>query len=739
MQNTDLWYQLPPDMQAWNNAILDNISQKVPTITDYLAGIEWSKLDPATGDADGIIQLLNGLCAAPITIRGNRLAPIDVLVSNYGTEPKFYPLSDKFLQKIYADNVLGQPAKIAYSNDEDFIGPSVKIKNIKTVDTIKHASVESAQQLLDAIQGSVKVANWMVDNMPETVLALSERAADTTEKVASIIEELPDLMTVWKEGDRYFANGNETSADVIADFCKIANVTDDEKIGLMNGERPIVRDYREKVASVHIPSEQDVLSIDVEDEFIFGEKGAKLKRNPDISIANVYFKDGSTSRSVIISPRALNVRYRPTVPEQLESESNPQVRSPEIEGNKYYDSQFPELIIFKDGYGLQRNPKTDPRSEFSLKYLKEISAPSEMAIGLIGLFLNESVSSIACFGRIDGISVLGNLQVVRVYDLINHEEKDIHIRKDSEGNIDTEFYEVPDNRVDPVTTPERTQYVSISGINGIVKVDSDGKIVIDGISHSVVNCPFALMSKYAMAYDDAVDITKVAKALGKCEFEVYMEKDSAVMSGDEDHTKRNNKKTKSGTDDESNGPSALAQTTPEAAMSFSTVDPSAQFSRPAQGPMNNGGTPVGQGNTDELDMGYGVADQEAEGMMTAPTQDYTGLEAGYMEPNAPGGQPPSGASPVTTKDLETAVQLNSPKIMDAYVMAGLSHGDLNAREGMMRTNESILKALEQLSKLLFLVRQGGIDYVSESDLQAAMQKLTDIADTLGVNTPQIGA
>lgn len=55
----------------------------------------------------------------------------------------------------------------------------------------------------------------------------------------------------------------------------------------------------------------------------------------------------------------------------------------------------------------------------------------------------------------------------------------------------------------------------------------------------------------------------------------------------------------------------------------------------------------------------------------------------------------------------------------------------------MRASDSILNAISHLSQLLFLVRQGSLDYLSESDLQVAMNKMTDVADRLGINNVQV--
>lgn len=701
MATTELWYQLPPNMEAWNTAVIDNVSRKLPTITDYIAGIEWSKLDPATGAGDGIIQLLNGMCAAPITIRENKMAPIDILVTNYGTESKFYPLSDAFLQKIYATNVIGEPVKEGSQNDEDFIGPSVRIKHIKTVDNVKYASKEAAQRVLGEITKSAKVANWMAENMPEMIVALNEKANEDTTKIAAESIDLPDLMAVWKDGDTYYANGNITSADTVADFCKLANASEEERIGLINGHS-VVRDFRQKVAAIHIPTDQEVLTMRVEDENMFGDNNINYERPSDVSITTAYLKDGTSRRGIIFSSRYF--RNEPGISRTPEGaahvfESQPSDPAPQVDEHKSdytFNNEFPqkELFICEDGYGFNVNIKTDARQAISEKDITAVSQPSDLVIGQTGLFISDNYG--VMFGRIEDVQSAGNKKFVTIYDLSNHKNNIVSVKAERGSYV---FYSVVDNILPVVTAKERIKLISNTGINGVLSLSNDGRLVLDGISYTVVNCPYALMSKYAASYEDAESIVKTAKENGKCEFEItgyydLSEKVAVAVEDQEDKTKKkqeNNKNTKSGTDDEieqQQPQNTLAMETPEQAFS---VD---------------------------------FSDDSEYGFNTQPSQQRQGAAAGYI-------------NPVSTKDLETVTQLNNPKVMDAYIMAGLSHGDLNAQENMLRTNDVLISALEQLSKLLFLARQDVTQYVSESDIQAAIQKLTDVAESLGIQTQSI--
>ena len=46
--NSELWYELPPDMSMWNNVVLENIARKIPDIPSFISSITWSRIDPAT-------------------------------------------------------------------------------------------------------------------------------------------------------------------------------------------------------------------------------------------------------------------------------------------------------------------------------------------------------------------------------------------------------------------------------------------------------------------------------------------------------------------------------------------------------------------------------------------------------------------------------------------------------------------------------------------------------------------
>lgn len=304
--NSELWYELPPDMSMWNNAVLENIARKIPDIPSFISSITWSRIDPATGDAEGMIDLLNGIAAAPIIVKGNKLAPVDIVAVKGNTnDVKFYPLSPLFLDKIYADNVLGEPAQRTTESEDDYEGPSRKVKRFKTVDATKYASVEAAKELLEEISKSASVVNWMVENLPEGLTAIYDKANEVVEKVATA-PEIPELTVVWKDRDSFYANGDEVTAAQVSEFCKLANVTDEERSNLFAGI-PIVRDTREKVASLIIPKSPNDLVVD-RNPFADTEDADSVSPTVaprDISLTSAILKDGRTVHGLLFDNNAI--------------------------------------------------------------------------------------------------------------------------------------------------------------------------------------------------------------------------------------------------------------------------------------------------------------------------------------------------------------------------------------------------------------------------------------------------
>lgn len=676
--DSELWYQLPPDMSAWNTAIVENMARKLPELPAYINSITWSKLDPVTGDGEGLVEFMNGIAAAPIIIKGNKLAPVDIIATNTGAGIKFYPLAPVFLQKIYADNVIGEPVQNATETDEDYVGPSKKIKHIKTVDAVKYASVETAKQWLAEIDKVASVANWFAEKMPETLVAIYNRANEVEEQVKEASIEAPELMMFWSENGKFFANGEEMSSEDIGALCKFAGVSAEDRVGLMNG-KPIVVDNREKTARIHIPYEQDVTSISLNDEDIFSDSRPHADiASPAIAVTDAYLRTGEVKRGIIFTRAGRNSQWGRDAWSPMNGK--PSTFVPEVDENKAREHL--ELFVCNEGYGVNDSIKTSVRTPVEGKVIVENSDPVDPAVGMMCLVMSLN-GYFSYMGRIMNVRRYGQLRLVTIYDIVDHKEHEVKF-----DNL--MFIEIPDVNLSVVRPEEKSSIVTGSGINCIVRKGDDGRIILDGESHSLVNCPFALMNKYAAAYDDAKAIVDIANDYGMCAFEVMTEEavKTAAFNDNPDATKKNRKGTKAGSDDEnptqqSDAPQ-LQQMTPEAQMS---VGQSALSGAPGAG------------------------------------------QAGHS----------SMVQPISSKDLETLVQVNSPKAMDAYMLGNLAQSNnLTSREQIVRTSDSVLDAIGNLSQMLFLVRNGSTQYVSENDIQSALSKLSDVAQAIGISNSQVG-
>lgn len=676
--DSELWYQLPPDMSAWNTAIVENMARKLPELPAYINSITWSKLDPVTGDGEGLVEFMNGIAAAPIIIKGNKLAPVDIVATNTGAGIKFYPLAPVFLQKIYADNVIGEPVQNATETDEDYVGPSKKIKHIKTVDAVKYASVETAKQWLAEIDKVASVANWFAEKMPETLVAIYNRANEVEEQVKEASIEAPELMMFWSENGKFFANGEEMSSEDIGALCKFAGVSAEDRVGLMNG-KPIVVDNREKTARIHIPYEQDVTSISLNDEDIFSDSRPRADiASPAIAVTDAYLRTGEVKRGIIFTRAGRNSQWGRDAWSPMNGK--PSTFVPEVDENKARENL--ELFVCNEGYGVNDSIKTSVRTPVEGKVIVENSDPVDPAVGMMCLVMSLD-GYFTHIGRIMNVRRYGQLRLVTIYDIVEHKEHEVKF-----DNL--MFIEIPDVNLAVVRPEEKSSIVTGSGINCIVRKGDDGRIILDGESHSLVNCPFALMNKYAAAYDDAKAIVDIANDYGMCAFEVMTEEavKTAAFNDNPDATKKNRKGTKAGSDDEnptqqSDAPQ-LQQMTPEAQMS---VGQSALSGAPGAG------------------------------------------QAGHS----------SMVQPISSKDLETLVQVNSPKAMDAYMLGNLAQSNnLTSREQIVRTSDSVLDAIGNLSQMLFLVRNGSTQYVSENDIQSALSKLSDVAQAIGISNSQVG-
>ena len=673
--DTDLWYQLPPDMEAWTNVVIENVARKIPEIPQYIQSISWDKFEPTRGDADGALYLMGGLAAAPVTIRSNRLAPVDIVATKTG---KFYPLTPLFLQKIYADNVIGEPANDPhYDADNVSEGPGRRIRHYKTVDAVKHASIKTAKEFRTAIEKDASVANFMLKEMPDALEAIIARSEDNPklEKVAKR-SFWPQLQMVWKDNAGFHFNDEIVPAEDIGDFCKTAGILPEQQTAMLQGQ-PIVIDLRTKTAKLEIPdallAEAKIKEMNASrtGEDTSSTVGKVLKNDEPAVLTTAVLRDHRVVPGIIFKP-TLHTEDTSTKL-KAHNEQFPVTRS-----NTFYpdeDDYATEVFVSAMGYGILPNKiKSTARLPITLEEIKEISHVSSPENGMTVISIGP--------GRLEDIG-----QILSTVEFGSHHQVVIESYlsgRPTSVNADT-LYEVVENKLPVAYDKEELPVQSFTGVNCHVAVDADGNFVLDGESKSAVNCAYALMSKYAASYEDAQTIVAVAKRLGDCAFHID-EEDVKLAAKD--------KGTKSGTDDTEDD---------------EKEDDSNQQKQPTQ------------------------ADNSSQ------TVDMSNPASLFQDPGPqgiPSISPAQALGPVNSEDLANVSKLNSPELMDNYLTSAMAANDMTGQETMMQASDAIVSALSQLSKLLFLIRQGNISYVSESDAQVAMNKLNDVAQSLGVNATQ---
>ena len=71
-------------------------------------------------------------------------------------------------------------------------------------------------------------------------------------------------------------------------------------------------------------------------------------------------------------------------------------------------------------------------------------------------------------------------------------------------------------------------------------------------------------------------------------------------------------------------------------------------------------------------------------------------------------------------------------------MSNLAATNMASQDMLQRTSDSIMRAVSYLSQVIFLIRQGQLGFLKEQDVRLAIQKLTDVLTSLGLQLPQQG-
>lgn len=477
----DNWFSLPPDTNKWQSVIIENLSKIAPEIPQYIAGFEMNQFDPVLGDGDGLIYLLNGIAAIPVTIRQFRLAPMDTMVTK---NEDFYPVSSYFLQKAYADNVIGVPVSDTKNGDDNVEeGPARRIRHYQTVDQIKRASEETKLHLINQIEKSAKLVSFFDKNMPEVLAELHKPSE--VQKEASILKiDLPNIHFLARENDTFYFNGEEISRDDVANFSKIASLTEEDRYALLNGGC-VCLDYREKHSSIHI--------------------------NFDSSPSACHSSDHRLAMATVVDLHGVphkGLFYRRSIYKYPE---NPAYRASQ-------EKEETECVFITDNfYSVQSDMAVMDAVPIKFEHLIQVSEHSDPAVGDTGVII-DNYSLVGPF-EVNSVQKHGNMAIVKTlnYGLENREYS---------VNGDSKFFIVPPNKkevlrnMEPLMNLHHEENVSIG-------IDGDGRIVYKDKSYSHSNAAYALMDNLGVTFDDSLKIMDLAKTAGRVTFKLAREEDEA--------------------------------------------------------------------------------------------------------------------------------------------------------------------------------------------------------------------
>ena len=632
MVNTDTWYQLPPNIEAWETVIISNLARKIPEIPSYISSISMPKVDPVMGNADGVINLLNGLASIPITVRGCKLAPIDIMVSG---EDEFYPITPTFLQKIYADNVIGtvqNPPMMGDGGEDDGEdgGSAYKVRHFNTVDSVKTASQDIKNELMRKIAHNNELMTFFNTYSPDILQALVTDSEPVKVASAPVKKELPKLHFLNKEAnDRYYFNGTPITSEDAGKLLKAANCTAEDGARLLQGGF-VCLDYREKTASVCI----------VNEDFL-GQSAAKRTRNlaghgDSCYLATAMGIDGTAHRGFYIR------------------------RGTATKG-------MPHVFIGPDFYTAQNDILIQDLVEIRPSEIRESAQPEVPLSPRFGIVIPANHDKVIGPGRIISSKKYGN--VFNIVFEVDGVPQDLIIAQ-------TDFYTVPEQRLGLLKTPEEFAYSDL-GCTSTIRTDSEGKLIIGDSLTDYGNGIYHLMDKFAMSLEDALEVGNAAKRYGSIMFKVAAPDD--VKKGKED---------------------------------------------------SKGSKPAGESPTEDP-----TAQAQASAQQSQQTQDPAQAQAS-AEPTAQ----PSAMNPAMSPDfdsLQDIAKVNDPQLMDTYLSANLTDVNVAGREEIMQISDDVVEAVKSLGKLLFRIRLGQIDYVKEGDVQTAFNKMSEVANALGLSSTQI--
>ena len=625
MADTSKWYQLPPDPAQWQPMIISNLARKLPEIPSYISGIDIPQMDPVMGSADGLVYLTNGMGAIPITVRQNRLAPMDILVTK---NDEFYPLSENFIQQMYSDNVIGTPQNPPSAVDDDVEeGPAYRVKRLNTIDQVKQASQEVKNQLKEKIASSAQLLDFFGTHRPGIISALLEPAPVTKE--ASVKQELetPEIWYLAKNDSGYTFNGDPVTIKQASELMNVMRLGTEDRAELLRGGYACL-DGRTKHAFIVDTSDYEVIK-------------TAASSGEGYYVATALDLDSTPYKGFLI-------QCARSVADLNGSESP--IRYNLFIGPNFHSVQSDIVVVDK--------------TEIKLHELMEACTPDKPHAGAYGIAI--SGSKLLGPFRITGYIQHGVIGEATVMYPGGFDSETIPL------GGEFQFYSIPEADKALQKHPDDV-FLTSSGTNCILK-KVDGGLLYKGQVQSYANVPMTLMKDLGIDIQDALHAVKTASDFGSYQFK--------VAGSDKENKETKEKK-------ESN-PEAQEQQAQQAQQ-----DPQAQ-----------------QG-------------QQGQAQPMAP----------QMPPNP--GVMQNQINPINTEDLQDIAKMNDPAMMDSYLSGTLADANVAGQEELMMVSDDLNESMKSLSKLLFKVRLGQIDYVNENDVRIALNKMGDVAKTIGFSASQM--
>ena len=738
MSVNETWYKLPPDPNQWQQVIVGNLARKVPEIPAFIAGMSFDELDPVMNNADGMVQLHKGVACIPIIVRGGRLAPMDIMVTQ---DEKFYPVTDAFLDKLYSNNVIGEPTSM--QRDYGGVGEGAA-QRVEAINTIKRASVETRLKLCEALLESPDAMQLIKTSNAPLYNEIFNPIKIRMPKLASTTQYTPPEVILLSGADGKFTiNGVEVPtkyAGVVADYM---GLDDAPRRELLKGGYALL-DRREKTASLVLPEDMEAMVNETAESKLGHINYATVMGRRGTPITGLLIRGGHKFSEIIPGRTPFDAKKR---------------------------SIGPNIFINDNGYAISHNMVIlDAVTIKDLTPLVSVSSPSVPKVNDVGMFLDvpsTDSNEICCTPDMNLIRILGIVSYGMFYEV---HYRDLATMEDHRENINhnsnVKFFTVTDNRLE-LAKNDYEGFVSMPGQIYSVSATPDGKLVMfnEAMSHS--NVVFNMMDTLGLGFEDAVALSDTALHNGRAVFKVAADEQSMQPPAPEqvsmtDIAEQKTKEVAEFLDVASKSPAGGINFMPQQTTSYLSraelesgnvprmVDGTSQPQQLQHGLRANQTTgqvpqsmPQVQGQQQQQSMSQ--AQQSMSQAQGLPQQqglqqqqgDQTMPPVGDAMQQVPQEQPIMDTRPVDFEGINDIAKVNDPKLMDSYLTGKLIDVNTAGKEQIMQISDDLFEAVQSLSKLLFIIRMGRIDYLNEQDVQMAMNKMSDVIRSIGVAANQM--